>query len=190
MFDDIATLTATPRTVLLGGEPHQVTPLSIADLGVLQAWVDAQFPNPFDIANTEIERGRVTIGPDGKPASVPYSVAQQQFLLETAARLREKGQRLIGGEEATAKLQTVEGTKQLLLISLRKTRPEFTLDDADALFKRMTLAEVSQLVILTNLDMVLSDPKAPTPSGAEPPARNRKERRRNSSTGGRSTTRR
>lgn len=191
MIDDIASLAAVPRTVTLGGERHQVTPLSIHDLGTLQDWVDQQFPNPYDVANREIERGRASVDDAGNPCRVAYSVPMQQFLLRVAAEQAERGQRKIGTPEADSKLHTVEGMKQLLLISLRKTRPEFSAEDADRLFRAMTVADVAQLVAITNLEMVTSDPKAPTPSGPETPATkpNRKERRKRArSTGGSSTT--
>jgi hypothetical protein len=167
LLNDLASLTGCPRTVQLGGSPYKVHPLTVEDLGTLQDWVDRQFPDPFDTANREIDRGRLVLDAQGKPAREPYSVAQQQYLLRVAMEQREKGTRLIGTPEADAKLHSMEGLKQLLLVSIRKGDPGFGEADADALYRKMGVGDIAQLVILTNLAMVTSDPKDPTPSGTE-----------------------
>lgn len=170
MIHDVASLTGTPRTVQLGGEPWRVYPLTVEDLGTLQDWVDRQFPDPFDIASREIDRGRLVLDAQGRPSREPYPVAQQQFLLKTAMELRERGRRLIGMPEADAKLHSMEGLKELLLVSIRKGDPAFTREGADNLYRKMGVGDIAQLVLLTNLSMVTSDPKDPTPSGTETPA--------------------
>lgn len=171
MIDDLASLAGAPRPLKLAdGTTFRVYPLTIEDLGTLQAWVDAQFPDPFDIASREIDRGRLVLDAQGRASREPYPVAQQQFLLRAAMELKEKGARLIGTPEADAKLQSYEGLKQLLLVSIRKGDPGFSEADADLLYRRMGVGDVAQLVLLTNLSMVTSDPKAGTPGGTETPA--------------------
>lgn len=176
MLNDVASLTGAPRTLRLGGESTLVYPLTIEDLGTLQTWVDDQFPDPFEIAAREIDRGRLVFDAQGKPSREPYPVAQQQFLLKTAMELREKGRRLIGTPEADSKLHSVEGMKQLLLVSIRKGDPTFDEAAAAELYRKMGVGDVAQLCILTDLSMVTSDPKDPTPSGTETPARKRRRR--------------
>jgi len=173
-MNDVASLTGCPHTVKLGGAPFQVYPLTIQDLGTLQAWVDGQFPDPFDTVNQEIERGRFALGDDGKPTRVPYSVAQQQYMLKCAMEQKEKGKHLIGTPEADSKLHTMEGVKQLLLVSIRKGDPTFSDAQADELYRKMSVGDVQQLVAITHLDMVTSDPKDPTPSGTKSTSRRRR----------------
>ena len=166
-MNDLATLTGRPKRLKLGGQFHDVYPLTIDDFGAVQTWVDGQFPDPFDAVNEVVEKGRL-VWEDGKPTRVPYSLQQQQFFYRTALEQKNKGRHLLGTSEADEKVQSMEGVKFLLALSIRKGNPSFSDEDAKALYSQMTLGDVAQVYQATNADLVLSDPKATpatTPAG-------------------------
>jgi hypothetical protein len=169
---DLLSVTATPRALRIGGEEHRLSPLTVDDFGELQAWVDSQFPDPFEVANAVIARG-------------DYTVPQQQFFYRLAMEQSTRGKRLIGSSpEADDMVRSLEGTIQLLWISVRKAEPGFTPDDAVRLRKKMSFGDIARVFQVTNADMVLSDPKASPPAGGTAP----KASRRRGSTGGASRT--
>ncbi len=151
--NDAATLAATPRLVTLGGEPHRVSPLSIADFGRLQEWVDRQSPDPFDLANAQVATGR-------------YNAAQQQFLYRTAMELALQGSCRIGSPEADERLRSLDGFREILYLSIAKAEPGFTRADADRLYDRMTPGDLARVCTLTDVDLVVGAgaPKAETPA--------------------------
>lgn len=154
-MNDLATLAGKPKRLKLGGQVHDVYPLTIADFGQVQSWIDAQLPDPFEAVNEALEKGRLVDG-----HRVPYTVTQQQFLYRTALEQKTKGRKLLGTPEADAMVQSMEGTKYLLVLSIRKGKPEFSDADAEALWASMTLGDVAQVYQATNADLVMSDPKA------------------------------
>jgi hypothetical protein len=169
-MNDIASLTGQPRPlkVRVAGEPrtYEVYPLTLDDLGRLQAWVDAQFPDPFAAVQAAIDRGN-------------YTVPQQHFLLRTAAELATSRRRLIGTAEADALLVSIDGVKEILKLAIRKGRPEFSDDEARELFLHMGMADLEALFGATGVEMVLHDPKGgPTTSGATGSSTSRPRRRR------------
>ncbi|WP_422924504.1 hypothetical protein [Singulisphaera sp. PoT] len=188
-MNDLSSLTGQAKRLTVGGEVFDLHPLTIDDFGKLQEWVDRQYPDPFDLVNKQISAGRVTLDDDGKEKREEYNVTQQQFLFRIAMEQSSNCKHLIGRPDADALLSTLEGVKQLLLLSIRKSRPDFTDEDADRLYRRMTIGDVARVYQATNADMVMGSerPKAPTPSGKQDrPKRSRK----TNGTGGRSSTRR
>jgi hypothetical protein len=153
--NDLATLTAQPTRLSIGGDTYLAYPLTIGEFGEMQAFVDRTFGDPFTLAQAQIATGK-------------YTVAQQQFLLKTAMELSQRGKPLLGTPEADERVRSNEGVKYLIYLSIRKGRPDFTEAAAGALFDRMTPGDIEMLFRATDADKVLSDPKAPMPDGAEP----------------------
>lgn len=168
-MNNIATLTAQPQFLRIDDKEYRIHPLTFADLGELQTWIDAQFPDPFEVVSKAIKSGN-------------FNYAQQQFMLDKAIEKATRPRHLLGSPEADELLLSVEGYKQVLLLSIRKGDPSFTDADADALFQKMTQADIAKLESATNLDMVATDPKDMPLTVAPPPrpngsAMSRKQRR-------------
>jgi hypothetical protein len=172
MTNDLATLNGRPRVHLrVAGESYAVWPLTLAELGELQSWVDAQYRDPIDLVRDKLGSG--------------MTMAQEQYLLKTALELASRPRALIGTPEADALLRSSEGVKQVLWRSIAKGRPGFAEADAARIFAALTPFELAAAMAESGVDAVTSDPKAPpadgptaTPRPADPP-----------STGGPSTTR-
>ena len=147
--NDLTTMTATPLSLSIGGEAYPMAPLTWSDWGRMQAWVDSQFPDPFEIVKAEI-------------ASGDYTVAQQQFLLRAALEQKAKGRRLIGTPDADERIRSLEGTIELLYWSIVKADPTFTREKAEAMGRTLTMGDIVRIHVLTQADQVLSDPKAET----------------------------
>lgn len=146
-MNDLATLNRVPKLFRFGGKDYAIHPLSFQEIGQLQAWVDQQFPDPIQVADEAIARGG-------------YSVSQQQFLYRTAMELATKGRRLVGTSEADEKLQSFDGIMEILFHSIAKGDPTFTREDAQKIGRTLTPGDVQAIFAATNMDMVLSDPKA------------------------------
>jgi hypothetical protein len=165
-MDNLATLTAKPQRINFGGEEHDVHPLSFEDFGTLQEWVDRQFGDPFEAVNRAIAKGRVVPGPDGEgETTVPYTAAQQQFLYKIALEQATQGKHPIGTPEADAKLLSLAGLQEQLFLSIRKGNPAFTREDAARIYGRLSPGDFARIFRATNVDMVVSDPKAMGPDG-------------------------
>lgn len=171
-MNDLASLTAQPREMEIGGETYVFHPLTIHDFGKLQGWVDKQFPDPTLIAQKAIARGKPVFDDDGEhrhnekgqPLFEDYTVSQQQFLLKSALEIAAKNKPRVGTPEADELLRSLEGTKQLVLLSIKKGRPDFSEADATALFSKIALGDIERIFAATTADLVVGDPKEPTPS--------------------------
>lgn len=175
----LAGLTAQPKPlrVRIHGEErtYLIHPLTLHDLGQLQAWVDSQFPDPFELVREAIQRH-------------PYTVVQQQYLMSQAIAAAGRPPRLMGSPEADQVLYTLPGQCELLKLSIRKGRPDFSDDEARELYMHLTIADLAKLHNQTGIDLVSSDPKAgPTTSG-ETGSKESRRRRRRGSTSGKSST--
>lgn len=154
-MNNLATLTGQPQTLRVDGEEYQVYPLTFADLGKLQKWIDDQFPDPFEVVSKAIKSGN-------------FNYAQQQFMLDKAIDKATKPKHLIGSPEADELLLSAEGYKQVLIHSIRKGDPGFSDEDARSLFEKMTQADVMKLQSASNLDLVANDPKDMPPHDTNP----------------------
>jgi hypothetical protein len=180
-MNDLTTLTARPRPMVVGGVTYMIHPLTLSDYGDLQAWVDRQYPDPLEIVSRAIEKGS-------------YNITQQQFMIRTAIEQATRARNLIGTPEVDELLLSMEGYKAILVLSIKKGDPNFTEADAEKLFKSMTSADVAGMLAATTLDMVISDPKQP-PLDVKPPVKpngsttsRRHRRAEKASTGGDSST--
>jgi len=167
--NDLATLNAKPRSLLIDGQVYDVHPLTLDEFGDMQHWVDQQFPDPFALAQTAIDNG-------------DYNVAQQQFLLKSALEIAARGKPQLGTPEADAKVYSFTGVKELLYLSIRKGRPEWTREEAETLYRKLGPGQIAGVFDATTASMVLSDPKAEAPAGKAPT-----KAKRSSTTGGPST---
>ncbi len=160
-MNDLASLTNQTTTIRIAvtdddGNPtgeileYKVHPLTYNDWGKIQAWVNDQFPNPFDTARDAITKA----AKDGRP----YNIEQEKFLLKNAAELALKPRNLIGTPETTSLLFTIEGSKHLLLNAIHD--PDFTPEKAERLLKYMTPMDIVKIELATQLNMVIDNPKA------------------------------
>ena len=176
-MNDLASLNGQPKTVKLGDKEYKLFPLALEDFGALQSWINAQFPDPLMVAADAIASGR-------------FNVTQQQFLLKNAQEQALRPKHLIGTPEATELLMSLDGTKQILALSIRKGDPEFTDEQANEFFKALTPEEILKVASATNVDMVVSDPKVsselePTLTSSRGNSMSRRQRRaQKSRTGG------
>jgi len=162
-MNDLAFLNNKPTTLRVEvkddhGEPtgeileYKVHPLGYDDYGDLQAWINAQFPDPFDSARDAIQKA-VKVGK-------PYNVEQEKFLLKNAAELALRPRHLVGTEEVDALMQSKEGQKIILLTAIRKGDPTFDEEKAERLCKHMTHFDVAKAWLATQYDLMRNDPKA------------------------------
>jgi hypothetical protein len=147
-MNGISSLTRQPRPLKVAGldETYLLHPLTIDDVGRLQGWIDAQFPDPFAVAQRAIDRGN-------------YTVLQQQYLLKLAMESATQPGHPIGTPEADHLLQSMEGFKELLKLSIRKGKPEFSDEDAQRLFMHCGLADLQAVYAATEVEIVMGDPK-------------------------------
>jgi hypothetical protein len=168
-MNNIATLTAQPQSLVVDGKEYKVYPLTFADLGELQTWIDSQFPDPFEVVSKAMKSGN-------------FNYAQQQYMLSQAIEKATRPKHLLGTPEADELLMSMEGAKKTLTLSIRRGNPAFTDEEADKLFSKLTEADVAKIAVATNLDMVVTDPKEQSLNVLPPPrpngsATSRKQRR-------------
>jgi hypothetical protein len=153
-MSNLTSLTGSPRTVTLGGEPYQVFPLTLADLGELQAWLDTQLPDPLAVVKRHIDSGGVPM-------------EQAKFLYSQALAEATKTRLHLSSPDSLPYLNSPAGVCQMLLLTVRKGRPGWTLADAQALCGKLTPADIMRLQTITELDKVLpaeGDSSDPNPA--------------------------
>jgi hypothetical protein len=156
-MSELTTLTAQPRPMTVDGETYMVHPFTLDDWGELQAWLDRQHPDPFEIVKAAIAKGG-------------FTVAQQQFMIKEALEKAARPKCKIGTVEADELTMSMEGMRQVLYLSIRKGRPGFTEADAAELAVKLTNVDVANLAQSSTLDMLISDPKS-EPPGVKPPSK-------------------
>jgi hypothetical protein len=124
---DLATLTNQPRPLTVDDRTYQVYPLTLADLGALQKWVNEQFPDPLDAL-----RGRL----DG------FSPEHQKFLLKDAAEASRRPRPRIGTPEADELLTTADGLAECLYLAVRRGDGAFSREQAAAICARLAPADI------------------------------------------------
>ena len=154
-MNNLSVLTAQPQKFVVDGKEYWLHPFDFNDWGRLQSWVDEQFPDPFDVVNKAIAKNS-------------YTVAQQQFMIRAAIDKATQNRRLIGTPEADELLMSIAGIKQILLISIQKGDPSFTMEDAEKLYLAMSRADLAKMQEATTMNMVITDPKDP-PLNIVPP---------------------
>jgi hypothetical protein len=166
----LSSLTAQPKKLTVNGQEYLIHPLTLDDLGQLQSWIDSQFPDPFQVIGKAIANGN-------------YTVTQQQYLFSQALERSTRSKNLIGTPEADRLLQTVEGMKRLLCLSIRKGRPEFTEEEAGVLYRALGLGDVQAAFAASEVNLVMGDPKVPTKKKPQSGSSTSRARRRRASTG-------
>lgn len=153
--NDLKILTAQPQPIVLGDETYMAHPLTVDDWGEVQAWLDAQHKNPFTVVKAAIAEGG-------------FSMAIQQYMINQALDRATKPTCRIGSPEADELLTSMQGYAQILYISIRKGRPEFTVKDAAELAMKLTAIDMVEIGQATTLNMMASDPKD-EPLDVKPP---------------------
>lgn len=150
---NLAALTAQPVPLTVRGRTYHVHPLTLNDLGQLQAWIDAQHPDPLAVAQANLSR---------------FNVAQQKHLLAIALELAAKPKPRLGTPEADAFLLSIDGIREVLFLTIAKGDPKFTRDEAAVLLQDITEQELQRALEASGAVGVVGDPKAstPTPDGA------------------------
>lgn len=118
-------LTARPKTIEIGGRVLQVTPLTIDDLGSLQAWIYAQLPDPVASARRMGE---------GMPASAQDGLFREALKEDRSARMAYR----IGTPGASELIQSLLGLVEMLYLGTRKHHPELAKDELPALIMKAT----------------------------------------------------
>lgn len=154
-MNDAATLNGRPTTSLtIDGERYDIHPLTIADFGDLQAWLDRQLPNPLDVIRPHLQN---------------YNAAQQQAILRAAVEVASSRRALIGTDEASAFLSSIEGVREMLYLAIRKGRPEVTRAEVAGLASKLSVGDIAAVFRGTGLDAVADgegdDPKGRSTSG-------------------------
>jgi len=141
-MSNLTSLTGSPRTVTLGGEPYQVFPLTLADLGELQAWLDTQLPDPLAVVKRHIDSGGVPM-------------EQAKFLYAEALKEASKTRIHLSSPDALVYLNGANGVIEMLYLSIRKGRPDWTRDQARKVFEALTPADIQRIQNITELDQVV-----------------------------------
>jgi hypothetical protein len=149
---NLASLNASPRSIPIGGEVFEVHPLTLADQGKLQAWLETQLPDPLGLVQVHIDRA--------KP-----SMEVQKFLLREALHEASRTRVFLNSPEALPYLNSADGIVEILWLSIAKGRPEFTRERARDVFGSMTPADVLKLQSATELDQVMAEPDPKAPGG-------------------------
>lgn len=153
-MNNLAVLTAQPVPFTVAGRDYKVHPLTLDDFGLIQAWVDHQFPDPLELLDARLEK---------------YPVPLQKHLLKSALEIAAQPKPRLGSEEANRlAFQTVDGIKELLYLAIHKGDPLFTRGAAALLAARIGLAGLALILKATGADQILnasesegvSDPKA------------------------------
>ncbi len=149
-MNDPATLNGAPRSLTVAGVTYQVHPLTFADLGELQIWIEAQYPDPITVAAAAL-------------AKLPTSL--HKHLTTAALELASRPKPRLGTPEADRLLLSPEGFGELLRITIQKGDPSFTREQARLLFADMSLAQAAQVLKLTGLDLVVEPQPSPSQCG-------------------------
>lgn len=157
-------LTATPQTIELGGRPYRLSPLTLADMGELQAWIHAQLPDPVALARRLAE---------GMAPEVQERILNRAFDHEMAARKTH----MLGTEEADLMLATLPGFVRVLALMCRAHHPEATPDVLAPLVGGLDKDQINRIVLhafgitpapgdLAGQGPGAGDPKGPGGAGA------------------------
>jgi hypothetical protein len=145
MSANLASLNASPRSIPIGGEVFEVHPLTLADQGKLQAWLETQLPDPLGLVQAHIDRAKPTM-------------EVQKFLLREALHEASRTRVFLNSPEALPYLNSAHGIVEILWLSIAKGRPDFTRERARDVFGSMTPADVLKLQSATELDQVMAEP--------------------------------
>ncbi|GAC1307089.1 MAG: hypothetical protein NVSMB14_12780 [Isosphaeraceae bacterium] len=146
-MNDLASLNAkTFGTVEANGRTYTVHPLTLADLGELQAGVDSQAPDPFDAVSEQLGTGR-------------FTPAQERHLLDGAIKAATARKPRIGEEEADERLRTFEGLKQIVYLGIKRGDHSITLAEVSKIVEELDPAQLAKVLNATEADKAIGDPK-------------------------------
>ena len=143
--DDLATVTAAPKTFRLDGADYAVPKLRPREMGEIQAWIKSRFPDPRVEARLAIQ--------DCKFESLAHKI------WEAAEAQAKEWPPKFGSSRVEAELATADGFGFMVWILLRRTVPGLDQARARELADRLEAAEFKQLLTLA-MPEGLDDPKA------------------------------
>src|SRR5579863_5635291 len=102
----------------IGDRDYKVTALSLSDLGKLEQWVKAQFPDPIETGKRAAE-------------GMPLEIARE--IMAKAVEQANNPKWCLGTEAATQLLMSLPGVTEMLSLQLAKYHPELTRDQVSEL---------------------------------------------------------
>lgn len=136
-MSDLSTVTAASIEIQLGGQPYQMRPLTIADLGEFENWVRQKI-----IANT------MHAARDLPPMDRRDLTSES---INAASRVT------YDSREAQGMMQSIEGAGQLMYLSLRHKHPDIT--------REVIVGQLANVQQFSELAESLMKISAPTLSG-------------------------
>lgn len=142
---DLATLTNAPKELSLCGASYTVSALTLAEWGILQAWLKSKNRNPVTIALEQLaETAR---------EGIKVEVDDRRALLSLASEQAKVWPPMIGSGAWFDLIQNTDGgPTQFLKHVLRKHQPAITEAECDKINTAMD-ADESQAVIYSSLGM-------------------------------------
>lgn len=142
---ELADIAASGRAIEIRGKNYLLLPLTFADFGHLESWVEGL---PLEIAKLHMKG---------------LEPAERQQLLQAAWDDSKPGTIGLSSPELTTMLQSARGAIQLLWLSLRKTEKDITTEQVGSLITPSNLHEI------TNTIMIISGmiDEEPSPPGSE-----------------------
>jgi hypothetical protein len=169
-MNDLATLNGTPKPVTIGGRAYRIHPLTLADHGDVQRWLDEQ------------QEGRVFEALERQTAKGALPMEILKYLARSALEVLSRNRILVGTPEADELLKTPEGVAEQLYLGIRKGDPQFTRQEAIALVRAENGEALARAVEAADV-FGADDPKSPEAGGSSPTG----SASRSPSTGGAST---
>lgn len=130
-MNDLATLMARPRSLVVAGRRYRIFPQTLGTLGRFQEWLDDQTPE----IGSSIRRA--VSGLDYQPA---------RWMMSVGRRVASDARPVFGNDNALEVTYTVGGLSELLYLSIRRGRRSVTRKAASDLYWSLGEQEVSPLV--------------------------------------------
>lgn len=151
-LDSLSVLTGQAyHPLVVDGVTYKVFPLTLSELGAVEAWGQAQFPDPFAQAELAMKR----FG----------SLAMQKYLLDRAMEIASRPKPRLGSPAMNELLQSLPGLQEMLYHSIRKGDPSVTRETVKGLADRLTLAQIGAVFEASNLSLVSGEPADPKANG-------------------------
>jgi hypothetical protein len=137
MSNDLAALSASPRSVTLGGEAYQVSPFTMRDLGTLGAYLKDVVPHPVAAVRMSIA------GMDESDKALVIQEAFAEARTHWPPRFEsDQGQEIL--------VYSREGRAKLTHVILSKHQPDLTIDQAMVIADAMLGGEFLAMMSLAS----------------------------------------
>jgi hypothetical protein len=129
--NDLAKLSGQPDQLTIDGRTFDLYPLTLGDLGALQAWLNSHVPDPFDALKGRVEHLDVDV------RKYLYDKAMQEARTPRHVRFESA--------EGLSLLFSPEGLKRLLHLRIKHGDPGFTIEKAGELCDRVPVNALARL---------------------------------------------